>query len=282
MNLDGKIALVTGASRGMGAAVAIALAEKSAKVAIAARSTGDNPTALPGTLEETAERIRALGGEALIVPTNLAKDEEVVAMVERTVEHFGRIDILINNAALAVPNDNGMNLTTKHFNLLMAVNTRAPMVASAVAARHMIKQGAGAIINVSSAAGVYRVPALTAYGMAKLALEHYTVMFADELAGAGVSVNCFRIDIGTASEGLLARSDDHHADEWEPPAVTAEGFIWILEQGPEYTGQVLSMATLRREAGVMKTRVSKPNEAPPGATILPEPLVRGHAPIARQ
>lgn len=236
---------------------------------IAAHSTAGNPNAVPGTLEETAERIRALGGEVLLVPTNLAKDEEILAMVERTVDHFGRIDVLINNAALSVPNDSGMSLSTKHFNLLFAVNTRAPMVASAAAARHMIAQGSGAIINVSSAAGVYKVPRLTAYGMAKLALETYTVLFADELAGTGVTANCFRIDIGTASEGLLATSDGTRVDEWEPPAVAAEGFVWMLEQGPDFSGKVMSMATLRREAGIMKTRVTKPNDAPPGPPNRP-------------
>src|SRR5262249_20047277 len=198
------------------------------------------------------------------------------------VEHFGCIDVLVNNAAIAVPNDNGMQITTKHFNLLMAVNLRGPMVASAAAAPHMVKQGSGAIITVSSAAAVYRVRALTVYGMGKLALEHYTVMFADELANTGVSVNCFRIDIGTASEGLLARATADRADTWEPPSVTAEGITWMIVQGPGYTGQIASMATLRRDVGVMKTRVTQPNEAPPGPPILPEPLVIGDVPSARR
>src|SRR5215813_5886868 len=100
MDLAGKVALVTGASRGVGAATAIALAQAGAKVACAARSTDASPQRTPGTLEQTLARIAAAGGEGIPVPTNLANEDEVVAMVHRTAERFGRLDVLVNNAAI--------------------------------------------------------------------------------------------------------------------------------------------------------------------------------------
>ena len=92
MDLKGKIALVTGASRGVGAATAVALAKEGCHVACAARSTSASPQKIPGTLNDTVERIRAEKVEGLLVPTNLAKEEEVRAMVATTVDHFGGID----------------------------------------------------------------------------------------------------------------------------------------------------------------------------------------------
>src|SRR5262245_45487612 len=103
--LQGKVALVTGASRGVGAATAVALAEAGCGVAVAARSTAESPMRLPGTIDETVARIEELGGDALAVPTNLVDDADVVRMVARTVEHFGRLDLLVNNAAITFVGD---------------------------------------------------------------------------------------------------------------------------------------------------------------------------------
>jgi NAD(P)-dependent dehydrogenase (short-subunit alcohol dehydrogenase family) len=256
---------VTGASRGVGAAVAIALAEAGADVVLAARSTTEKPHSLPGTLEATAAAIEKLGRKAVCIPTNLAKEDEVAAMVAGAVDAFGRIDILVNNAAVAVPND-GTPLGRKHFDLLFAVNTRAPMAAMREAALDMGLRGEGAIVNISSAAAVYRVPSLTAYGMSKIALEHLTVMASDELRPRGISVNCFRIDIGTASEGLLARSGAADHPGWVPPSVAAEGVLWVLRQPAQFTGHIVSMAELRRREGIMQ---SQADDNPPGSPIFP-------------
>ena len=100
MDLDGKVAIVTGASRGVGAATAVALAAAGARVACAARATDAQPLPIPGTIDGTVRTITDAGGDAVAVPTNLADDESVVAMVSRTVEHYGHVDILVNNAAM--------------------------------------------------------------------------------------------------------------------------------------------------------------------------------------
>src|SRR5471032_2634955 len=127
MDLDGKVAIVTGASRGVGAATAFELAGRGCKVVCAARATDAAPIPIPGTIDETVRRITETGGEAIAVPTNLAKDAEVEHMVAATVERFGPVDILVNNAAITFPGD--LDLDMKRFDLLMQVDLRAPLLA---------------------------------------------------------------------------------------------------------------------------------------------------------
>ncbi|HEX7094688.1 MAG TPA: SDR family NAD(P)-dependent oxidoreductase [Acidimicrobiales bacterium] len=247
--LRGTVALVTGASRGIGAATAIALARAGCVVACAARATNANPQRLPGTIDETVARIEQLGGTALAVPVNLANEDDVVRMVARTVEHFGRLDLLVNNAAVTFAGD--LQMPTKRFDLVMAINVRAPFLAIREAAPHLRSAGGGAIVNVSSAAALMTVPGMAAYGMSKLALEHLTLDAARELAPDGTCVNCFRIDVPVATEGYLMNAPDADHDTWEPPEVAAEGIVWMLRREMPYTGRRESMHRLAQREGIM-------------------------------
>jgi citronellol/citronellal dehydrogenase len=249
VNLEGKVAIVTGASRGVGAATAVALAEAGAMVACAARATEANPLRLPGTIDATVGRITDAGGEALGVPTNLAREEDVERMVAATVEHFGRLDVLVNNAAITFPGD--LDVPMKRYDLMMAVNLRAPLVAAHAAAPHMKQQGEGAIVNVSSAAALSYIPGLMVYGMSKIAMEHLTVSLATQLLPHRIAVNTFRIDVPVASEGFVANLPDVDHSGWEPTEVPAEGIIWMLRQPASYTGHNVGMAALRDEHGIM-------------------------------
>jgi NAD(P)-dependent dehydrogenase (short-subunit alcohol dehydrogenase family) len=255
MNLDGKVALVTGASRGVGAAASIALADAGAGVACAARATDESPLRLPGTIDGTVRQITDAGGQALAVPTNLAVEDDIERMVTATVEHFGRLDVLVNNAAITFPGD--IEVPMKRYDLMMAVNLRAPLVAAHAAVPHMKQQGEGAILNVSSAAALSYIPELMVYGMSKIALEHLTVSLAAQLAGDRIAVNTFRIDLPVASEGFVANTPDFDHSDWEPTAVPAEGIVWMLRQPPSYTGHNVSMAALRDEQGIMASRVAR-------------------------
>jgi citronellol/citronellal dehydrogenase len=253
MNLGGKVAIVTGASRGVGAAAAVALAEEGAAVACAARATDDSPLRLPGTVDTTVRRITDSGGDAFAVPTNLAQDDEIDAMVATAVERFGRLDILVNNAAITFPGD--IDVPMKRYELMMSVNLRAPLVAARAAVPHMSRQGEGAILNVSSAAALSYIPGLMVYGMSKIALEHLTVSLATQLQPQRIAVNTFRIDVPVASEGFVANTPGWDHSEWEPTEVPAEGIVWMLRQPPSYTGHNVSMAALRDEQGIMASRV---------------------------
>jgi NAD(P)-dependent dehydrogenase (short-subunit alcohol dehydrogenase family) len=262
MELDGKIALVTGASRGVGAATAVALAEAGCAVACAARATDVTPLPLPGTIDETVRRIAASGGTALAVPTNLSLDTEVEAMVATTIEHFGRLDVLVNNAAITFPGD--LDLPMKRFDLVFAVDLRAPLLACRAAVPGMIERGEGVIVNVSSAAALNYYPGQMAYGMAKAGLEHLTMSLAAQLRPHGVAVNTFRIDVPVASEGFLAAMADVDHSDWEPPEVAAEGIVWMARRPASYTGNQVGMAELRATEGIMASRAARPHTQAPG------------------
>ncbi len=268
---DGKVAIVTGASRGVGAATALALAEEGAKVVLAARSTAANPQKTPGTLEATLESIEAIGGDALLLPTNLNEDEDVVNMVAKTVEHFGRLDILINNAAITFVGD--LDIPLKRYDLVMQVNLRAPLIAMREAIPHLQAAGEGRIINVSSVAANYPVDGLMAYGISKIGLERLSVDVARQVAKDNINCNVFRIDIGVASEGFVANAPGVDHTAWEPTSVAAEGIMWMLDQPISYSGQRESMFDLRLREGIMETKISGPP-----STIASRPiqdLVRG-------
>jgi len=255
MDLRGAVALVTGASRGVGRAIALALADAGADVACAARATDATPRKLPGTIDATVREIRARGRRGLAVPTDLSRSAEVEAMVERTIAHLGRLDVLVNNAAVTFAGD--IDLAIKRWDLVMEVNLRAPVLAIKAALPGMIARRRGAILNVSSAASVMVVPGLLVYGVSKAGLERLTTGVADNVRAHGVAVNCFRIDVPIASEGFVFNAPELDKSDWEPTEVGAEGALWMLERPPEFTGRVLGITDLRRQHGVAQSRVRR-------------------------
>jgi len=185
-----------------------------------------------------------------------------VAMVHATREHFGRLDILINNAAITFIGD--LDIPLKRYDLIMQVNLRAPLIAIREAAPIMREQGGGAIINVSSVAALYPHPSLLAYGLSKIGLERLTVDAASQLAASNIAVNCFRIDIAVASEGFVANTPGADHSNWEPSEVAAEGIVWMVRQPTAYSGRRESMFALRHREGIMATRIAVPaTDAPP-------------------
>jgi citronellol/citronellal dehydrogenase len=280
MELEGKVALVTGASRGVGAATAVALAEAGCRVACAARSTTDHPQRTPGTLDATVAQIRDAGGEGLAVPTNLAVAHEVVAMVERTAEHFGTVDILVNNAAITFVGD--IDIPLQRHDLVMEVDLRAPMIATRQAVPYMVRAGGGAVVNVSSLAALMPIAGLMSYGIAKVGLEHFTLDAARSLQGDGIAVNCFRIDIPVASEGFVANTPGRDRSDWEPCEVPAEGILWMLRQPLAYSGRRESMYALRHEHGIMPSRLATPYSGPPPPTLLFDGLAEDRATTFRE
>jgi NAD(P)-dependent dehydrogenase (short-subunit alcohol dehydrogenase family) len=238
-DLQGKVALVTGASRGVGAATALALAEAGCTVACAARATTEQPQRTPGTIDDVVERIEEAGGRALAMPTNLADEEQVVRMVAETVERLGRVDVLVNNAAITFIGD--IDIPLKRHDLIMEVNLRAPLIAIREVKDHMIRGGGGAIVNISSAAGLHPHPGLMSYGISKIGLERLTVDAAAQLQRHHIAVNCFRIDIPVASEGFVANTPGVDRSTWEPSEVAAEGIVWMVRQPATYSGRRESM-----------------------------------------
>ena len=246
------VAIVTGASRGIGRYIALALAREGMDIVCAARSTRNAPSKLAGTIEETASEVEALGRRALAVPCDIRQEDQVAELMRRSVEELGRIDLLVNNAAVVAPAPFS-EITTKRWDLMLDVNLGGTALCTRAVLPIMFEQGSGRIINVSS--GAVTDPALSAqlgiipYAVSKAAVEALTTALAHELQPRRISVNCLRIESAIATEG--AELADPGVDSgWEQPETAADAVRWLAAQDISYTGHVMTMAETRAaEAG---------------------------------
>ena len=179
-DLTGQVALVTGAARGLGRAISLALAHAGADVALGLRDV-ESDSGL------TAE-IRAMGRRALPLQMDMAKLGQVRRAVEDVAKEFGRLDILVNNAGLG-PENPAENVREEDFDLTVAVNLKGTFFASQAAGRVMIRQGSGRIINMSSQAGFAALPTESIYCMTKAAIAHLTKCLAVEWGKHNITVN---------------------------------------------------------------------------------------------
>jgi 3-oxoacyl-[acyl-carrier protein] reductase len=181
-SLEGKKALVTGASRGIGRAIAIALAEAGADVAV-------NYAGSEGAAAETAAAIEALGRRSLTVKANVGKPDEFEAMVKEVIEAFGAIDILVNNAGITRDNLI-MRMKEEEFDQVIETNLKGVFNGIKAVTRPMMKQRSGRIINISSVVGAIGNPGQANYVAAKAGVIGLTKASARELASRGITVNC--------------------------------------------------------------------------------------------
>ncbi|ANY69706.1 3-oxoacyl-[acyl-carrier-protein] reductase [Paenibacillus sp. BIHB 4019] len=181
-NLEGKKALVTGASRGIGRAIAIALAEAGADVAI-------NYSGSEAAAAETAQAVEALGRRAIVLQANVGKAAEFEAMVKDVLEQFGAIDILVNNAGITRDNLI-MRMKEEEFDQVIETNLKGVFNGIKAVTRPMMKQRSGRIINISSVVGVLGNPGQANYVAAKAGVIGLTKASAKELASRGITVNC--------------------------------------------------------------------------------------------
>ena len=179
-DLTDQVALVTGASRGLGRAIALSLANAGADVAV-----GLHDPASGGTL---IEEIEALGRRAIALPMDVRDLSQIAAAVDGVVQWFGRLDILVNNAGLG-PSAPAEEVTEANFDLTMEVNVKGVFFASQAAARAMIPNGHGRIISLSSQAGFVALPTESVYCMSKAAVAHMTRCLAVEWGRHGITVN---------------------------------------------------------------------------------------------
>ncbi len=178
--LDGQVALVTGAARGLGRAIALALADAGADVALGLR--------VPGTADDLEAEIRSRGVRALSVPMDVTDIRQIGPAVDAVVAGLGRLDLLVNNAGLG-PSNAPEDVTEADFDLTMDVNLKGLFFASQAAGRVMIRQGSGAIVNVSSQAGFVALPSESVYCASKAAVAHLTRCLAVEWGRHGIRVN---------------------------------------------------------------------------------------------
>jgi NAD(P)-dependent dehydrogenase (short-subunit alcohol dehydrogenase family) len=246
MDVQNKVAVVTGASRGIGRAIAVALAAAGADVVCTARSSEASPSKLPGTIDQTAREVEALGRRALAIPMNVAKDEEIEAMARRTLAEFGRIDILVNNAAVSAPGFI-MDVPVKRWDLVMDINVRGVYLCTRAFLPTMMEQRSGYIVNISSyasqAVGDYGL----AYSVSKAALERMTTGLAAEVRSYNIAVNALQIERLVASEGFVYLTPGTDHSTWDDPGVVGDDVLWLVRRDPTYTGHVVTLGDIERQ-----------------------------------
>jgi 3-oxoacyl-[acyl-carrier protein] reductase len=231
LDLSGRVAIVTGGGTGIGAATARLLAAHGADVAIAARTVED--------LDRTSAAVEGATGQRCVpVPTDVKDEEQVIRLVQRTVDELGRVDILVNNAG-GTRMGPLATLPTKAWDASFDLNARAAYFCTREAGRHLIEQRSGAIVNVSSDAGVHGVKGGAHYASAKAALQMFTAVTAAEWGRYGVRANCIAVG-GIASERAV--------DAWrvagiDPAAISAGTPLGRTGRPDEVASAVLFFAS---------------------------------------
>ncbi len=261
--LRDKVVVVTGASRGVGKGIALGLGEAGATVYVTGRSTRESGASLPGTIDETAAQVTALGGVGIAVRCDHRLDSDVEHLFERVHQEQGRLDLLVNNA-FASPEQRVLwsglpfwQLPISMWDDLMAVGLRSHFVASRLAVPLMLEQAGGVIANVSSHAAGSAKPAgskrTIPYSVVKAALHRLTADMAIELRGVGIAV----VSIwppGTRTEGVLAQQDVWgDISDWNSPLFTGRVLAAFLarENALARTGEALDVEELAKQWGIV-------------------------------
>jgi citronellol/citronellal dehydrogenase len=244
MTLDGRVAIVTGASRGIGKALAVGLAEEGAAVVCAARTVATGDSALPGSIEETVALIERNGGRALAVRCDVGVLDDLRALVEQTLTEFGRVDVLVNNA-MAPTRGSFDETTLEMWDESMNANVRSLFALAQLVVPHMAANGGGSIINVSSggadhAAAPYMPPGFLTYAVAKAALERFTTGLAPEVRERGVTVNALRPGAVKTELATAELGEDHDWTGWTSPEAVVPAVVFLASQiGTDFTGRIV-------------------------------------------
>ncbi len=261
--LDGKVAIVTGASRGIGKGVALLFAAEGAKVVCAARTLKEGDHFLEGSLNTTVSEINKAGGAGLAVQTNLMEEAQCEQLVKTAREAFGPVDVLVNDAALSyfMPIK---DMAVKQWFNAFAVNVHAPFMLIQNALPDMMARHSGAIVNISSRAAIgpgrYPFardsrPGNTMYGATKAALERFSQGLAQELYQYGISVTAISPGVGVATPGtvyhkLASSLNDPNREPME--MMTRAILLLATEPLEKVTGRVTYSQAILKEFGWIK------------------------------
>jgi citronellol/citronellal dehydrogenase len=255
--MEGRVAIVTGASRGIGQRIAERIAAEGAAVAVVARTLDSGTSRLPGSLAEVAERIRAGGGKAEAIQADLTSAEDVEAIIDRAQAALGQVDTLVNNAGVNFYGP-ALAITPSRYAVMYQMMVCAPFRLSQLIVPGMVERGRGWILNITSKQARHPLgppyPEWAAdgsvpYGMCKAALDRLTTGLAAEVYGTGVNVNALGTSALVMTPGVAVVSP--HTPEntvVEPDDAMAEAALRVLTTAPgEMTGRIVySMEFLGR------------------------------------
>jgi NAD(P)-dependent dehydrogenase (short-subunit alcohol dehydrogenase family) len=231
--LKNKVAIVTGASRGIGKAISIGFAQEGADVVVAARSDKQKDERLPGTIHETAEEVAGYGRRALPVKCDVTSEESIQGMVDAALKEFGKIDILVNNAGVAFYYP-VVETPLKRWELVVDVNLKGVFLCSKAVLPSMIDKKCGSIINISSLAADERdegtVPTGLAYAASKAAVDRFTWGLATEVGKHNIAVNCIKPKNVVSSEGMKFWVSEEGRTAWEPPDRMVKCAVFLASQ----------------------------------------------------
>lgn len=238
MLLKHKVTLITGAGRGLGQAVALAYARQGAQVIAVSRTQSE--------LDRTAEMIQAEGGRVVTMSVDLLQEEQVRQMVERVLSRFGRLDVLVNNAA-RLPLKAFEEMSMADWDRTLNVNLRAPVLTCKLFLPVMKAQGGGSIINVSSRAGVEGFEKETDYCASKFGLEGFSRALAMELKAYNIAVNTITpggmtgyvpIKPTSVTQAEFDAMSEEEKSKWHDSIVLTEAFVYLaLQDGNGLTGE---------------------------------------------
>ena len=241
IDLSGSVALVTGASRGIGAVIARRLAEAGVKV-------GVNYLSSPESAEEVVSSIISAGGEALMVEGDIAQEEPAKSTVQQVVSHWGRIDILVNNAG--INRDRLLlRMNTDDWDQVIQVDLRGAFLCTRFVMPHLIKQRSGRVVNISSVVGISGNPGQANYAAAKAGLIGFTKSVAREVASRNVTVNA--LAPGYISTGMVEKLSEDAREKilsripmgrFGAAEDVSEAVVFLCSKGASYiTGEVLTI-----------------------------------------
>jgi citronellol/citronellal dehydrogenase len=247
---EGRVAVITGASRGIGKAVALRLAAEGAAVVIAAKSTIEAPGSLPGTIEETVREIVDGGGRAIGVQVDVRDEVQIEAMIEAAIGAFGRIDILFNNAG-AIWLRGVADTPAKRYDLVHQINARASHLASHYALPHMVRQQWGHIVMFSPALHTDVSVGMSAYMSSKLAMTRTALAIAEEHRSDNIAANAIW-PVTMIDTAAVRRNGLGDPSQWRTTEIVCDAFSELVSREPgECTGRELTDEELLSEVGIV-------------------------------
>ncbi|HZJ26939.1 MAG TPA: SDR family oxidoreductase [Acidimicrobiia bacterium] len=243
IDLTGRVAIVSGASRGIGRALALGLADAGAHVVCSARSTATNPGELPGTVDDVAAQIRDRGGRAISVGCDIGREEDIERLAETTIGELGGVDVLVNNA-MTPTRGHFSETTPAMWDSSMRVNVRSLFLTARAVTPLMRQRGGGSIINISSGAADPNVtgmpPGYVTYCVAKAALERFSTALAGELAEWNIAVNALRPGAVKTEMTVHELGEDFDWTGWAEPEAVVPSVNYLADQrGTGFTGHIV-------------------------------------------